>query len=1586
MSWAGDTLESWAPDAESEEDKLRRLAQVEAETAASKTPSSPAGSAFGNAFAQPPEPQYGPLPPTYQENVQAMSQQNPLAGQIAASEAAASDYYGSTVPQLRDQQALLDQRDARQGGLALVNPYQGGFRGPENPANLQPGPNADPFGPLAGIAAPVGNFLLDSFLGAHVGGAAPVGISGSPFAPSYSGATFEQASQTEIPYAQQIKGYGGDAGAALGGGVNAMSLGVPDYLLNDRLGLPRMEGLGRFGAETVVPTNVGEALLLGAGGAFSAGPIEAFTGISDDLVRGALSLRGGLNNLARAATPTSTGYPGLGSPGMGPGDAEAILRAGGMSTEDIAQFFVNNDVAPPGTIERGVADAAAAARGAYPEGGTPVARAAARSAYDNALAPNVAPDDIMAQVERARAEAALQQATPDYAPTPLFPERYPSIPEGTMGSEFPEVTTQWDRNYRVADPARGWTQRPVDPESPAARMGAPLAYDPALMPPPPADAAMREMGLGPDAALQDELRIAQEIADEDNALAQGLWGQTQPPQGVLASEMQDAFARNRALSGGGSTPIPPSVETGAARTPGSPPPASLGGGGSSVPPAIPPGGSGGFPPGIPAAAPGPGSPPPSGPSITFGAPATTPGLPPGAPPPPITPPPTGSPPPPPGGTPTSAPPTTGPYPKVASTPVSRGLFNNIMDTLYTAFGGDVGTMLRQDVTSMLNIFKLRQSTEIIGRALRMGSSKNEALKVLGEYDALKAAADAKVGKTIELSRPDIPGVRDSQGYLSRDVTGPGLLGKIPVVNAPVNAAARANAAILDGRRVLEYVEFVDSLPNRAFTNKSLPHVQAAAQHYADMKAVFTGRGSLGSDAVEKVMEKAGPLFTSLRFALSIPERAPYLIPVQRLAKGEWELAGPAWREAVQEHAGFALTLGSILYAADASGLEVTKNGQIKVGGTYIDLTGGMGPYWNAIRRVADGDYMAAAEFVRNRFGPLPSAMIQAFQAIPGDNPEALLGKGLEITGLGDRGNVDDFFKFMRPDFFNQGATGSGEDWDRALAMGLFLFIQDAAKAYRFTDGSVADKLKAMGLAAGAGFIGAGARTYPPNALTSLRNDFRDDPRLPEAIRGVEYKDLGPDGRAAVDALVEADKPQEYAEAKKTRDENSDDVWIKHREATAKIGQEEVQRKTELYDALRSGALNGEQVRQGREVVESAANSKREAARNVPEYKKAVSELEDNRVSKALDIYYGIQNSIKGPDGKTDWVAVRAKQAEFIQEVMQKDKKTANLMLYEVNTTSVSNNQLDKLYEMAQPLLQKYYGEIKNDYARAEAQRNNPRDDAFLALLGYGKTQTPAAAQILQEMRATLPGNAPAQRTATPPAVSTQPAQAALAGNVGPDGRTVQQITGTAYKSDAERNWYFQSRGLPVPNVVTPAASVSSVNRTGDLPPPTGARLPPVAPGEFNSPTASPQQRENFINAMVGPANAYSSTGIPPAVWAAMGASESNWGRAPSVFGIKGVGSAGGANLQTHEILGGRRVDMPDQFAAYNNLDDAFRHFIDLTSKGRYAAAHRLLEQGDWQGFLQGIVQAGYATDKSWANSIINLAGHIEKNYPQINRR
>ncbi len=56
-----------------------------------------------------------------------------------------------------------------------------------------------------------------------------------------------------------------------------------------------------------------------------------------------------------------------------------------------------------------------------------------------------------------------------------------------------------------------------------------------------------------------------------------------------------------------------------------------------------------------------------------------------------------------------------------------------------------------------------------------------------------------------------------------------------------------------------------------------------------------------------------------------------------------------------------------------------------------------------------------------------------------------------------------------------------------------------------------------------------------------------------------------------------------------------------------------------------------------------------------------------------------------------------------------------------------------------------------------------------------------------------------------PAPAPQQSVAPLpAGAVGPDGRTVAQIAGTPYKSDAERAFYFESRGMAIPQPGTQA--------------------------------------------------------------------------------------------------------------------------------------------------------------------------------------
>lgn len=140
------------------------------------------------------------------------------------------------------------------------------------------------------------------------------------------------------------------------------------------------------------------------------------------------------------------------------------------------------------------------------------------------------------------------------------------------------------------------------------------------------------------------------------------------------------------------------------------------------------------------------------------------------------------------------------------------------------------------------------------------------------------------------------------------------------------------------------------------------------------------------------------------------------------------------------------------------------------------------------------------------------------------------------------------------------------------------------------------------------------------------------------------------------------------------------------------------------------------------------------------------------------------------------------------------------------------------------------------------------------------------------------------------------------------------------------------------------------------------------------PDASSHQA--FVASLLPTAQSWEKkTGIPAATWLAIGASESNWGKAGNaLFGIKGQGTKGSLNSATWESEGGQRVNTRDDFRDYNTPDEAFQGFWNfLHDNPRYSGALSQLQAGDPQGFVQAINQAGYATDPNWSNAIASIA-------------
>lgn len=285
MSWFGDQLDSFAPEAESEEDRQRREAQAQPSLGAAMgaPPSGTvAGSAFGNAFAQP--------------------------------------VFGPPAPEI---------------GTGL-NPNQGGFRGPENPANITPG---DQYAPNPDMG------FLD--LG---------NIQSATRIPVYS----DFAENTLIPAVSQA----------------ADPLGIQSFIQQNTVGTDI--GMG----DLVVPVTGFDVALNAATG----GGLTGF----DDLARAGAAGLGAADNAFRAAMPEPQLIPGYGA-GLNQFDAQGILRANGISQADIDAFTASMNTAPPGTIENAVSDASAAARGAYnntpgaPADQLAAARQAAASTYDEGI-------------------------------------------------------------------------------------------------------------------------------------------------------------------------------------------------------------------------------------------------------------------------------------------------------------------------------------------------------------------------------------------------------------------------------------------------------------------------------------------------------------------------------------------------------------------------------------------------------------------------------------------------------------------------------------------------------------------------------------------------------------------------------------------------------------------------------------------------------------------------------------------------------------------------------------------------------------------------------------------------------------------------------------------------------------------------------------------------------------------------------------------------------------------------------------------------------------------------------------------------
>lgn len=88
----------------------------------------------------------------------------------------------------------------------------------------------------------------------------------------------------------------------------------------------------------------------------------------------------------------------------------------------------------------------------------------------------------------------------------------------------------------------------------------------------------------------------------------------------------------------------------------------------------------------------------------------------------------------------------------------------------------------------------------------------------------------------------------------------------------------------------------------------------------------------------------------------------------------------------------------------------------------------------------------------------------------------------------------------------------------------------------------------------------------------------------------------------------------------------------------------------------------------------------------------------------------------------------------------------------------------------------------------------------------------------------------------------------------------------------------------------------------------------------------------------------------------------------NLFGIKGKGTAGSANMFSKEYdAGGNRVS---GFRAYNSFSESLNDHARLLQTDRYAK--HLKNAKSVEDFARGIIAGGYATDPNYANQLIGI--------------
>lgn len=188
---------------------------------------------------------------------------------------------------------------------------------------------------------------------------------------------------------------------------------------------------------------------------------------------------------------------------------------------------------------------------------------------------------------------------------------------------------------------------------------------------------------------------------------------------------------------------------------------------------------------------------------------------------------------------------------------------------------------------------------------------------------------------------------------------------------------------------------------------------------------------------------------------------------------------------------------------------------------------------------------------------------------------------------------------------------------------------------------------------------------------------------------------------------------------------------------------------------------------------------------------------------------------------------------------------------------------------------------------------------------------------------------------------------------------------------AENLLTAKSQGANTPIANTPIAN-TQVAKTQDLQPSTSFS----SPMEFLDkllPTFTSALADSPINPLTALAQAALETG-----WGVHQMQQADGKSAHNLFGIKASNWSGPtAQAQTMEFLQGRPIQQQQSFRAYDDWSQSVQDYAKLVGTSpRYTSA---VEQAqNPAAYLQGLQDAGYATDPKYADKILDVLDNIKQ--------